>query len=118
MHHDDNCFKQCSKCGYVWGARSELLGDPDITILGYQVNTTDLLGGLILFNHGCDTTLALKVQALRDLYSGPVYPTLKIGETGCPGHCLDEYELRSCTNTCEGAYAREILQIVKQWPKN
>ncbi len=114
----DTYFKKCNTCGFEWNKREELLTDPTIEIVGYQVNTKYLLGGLVLFNHGCRTTLALKVKLLRDLYDGKVYPEFKMGKEGCPGHCLRKYELHPCTNTCEGAYVREILQIVKSWPKN
>ncbi len=110
-------FKVCS-CGAVWHERTDLLEDPAITFVGYQVHFKKLELGLFLFtHHACGTTLALRTQLFRDLYSGPVFTECLTGGEGCPEYCLREEEVRACPQKCECAYVREIMQIIREWPK-
>ena len=46
-------FKTCSKCGFVWPGRLSFLSDPQLRIVGYQVDFDKLKAGLFLFNHSC-----------------------------------------------------------------
>ena len=110
-------FKQCGRCGRSWPTRAEFLADPGVRLTGYQVNFVDLSGGLLLFDHVCGTTLAVNVRECRDLYGGPIFQTRRTGEDDCPGYCLHNDELRVCPARCECAFVREILQIVRRWPK-
>jgi hypothetical protein len=110
-------FKHCDVCGVSWPLRGDLLSDPSIKLVGYQVNFTDLVTGLLLFDHVCGTTLAISVLEFRDLYDGPIFQARRTGEEDCPGYCLHAEELRPCPATCECAFVREIVQIVRQWPK-
>ncbi len=111
-------YKKCTKCGYEWNKRETFFSDPAIRIVGYQINKKQLMKGLILFNHMCTTTIAVKVWTLRDLYSGPVYSEFKFGKEECPAYCSDEHNLQPCNVECHGAFVREILQIIEFWPKN
>lgn len=110
-------FLQCSLCGHVWSSREEFISDPQMTLLGYQVNFTDLNYGLFLFTHTCGTTVSLTVDAFKDFYDGPIFSERATGTEACPGFCLIERELRLCPTRCECAYVREILQILRAWPK-
>lgn len=110
-------FKKCTSCGYEWDKREELLSAPSIRMVGYQVNTKQLMRGLILFNHKCTSTIAVTVWRFRDLYSGPVYSDFKFGKEECPAYCSDENNLQPCNVKCHGAFVREILQIIEFWPK-
>ncbi len=114
---DRESFKRCTSCDAVWRTREDFLSDPDIELVGYQVHFQDLQTGLLLFNHSCHTTLALAVEAFRDLYRGPVFQERATGGAGCPGYCTHRGELRPCLAHCECAYVREILQIVRNWKK-
>ena len=110
--------KQCTCCGYVWPTLDALLSDPQLQIVGYQVNFSDLLLGLFLFNHlGCGSTIAVPAGLFKDLYDGPIYATRATGTAECPEYCLYVEELGVCLARCECAYVREILQIVRRWPK-
>jgi hypothetical protein len=110
--------KQCTCCGYVWRTRDAFLGDPQLEIVGYQANFDDLLLGLFLFNHrACGSTIAVPAELFRDLYEGPVYSHRATGTADCPTYCLHKSELAPCPAKCECAYVREILQIVRRWPK-
>ncbi|GAB4485824.1 MAG: hypothetical protein OHK006_12580 [Thermodesulfovibrionales bacterium] len=111
-------FKECGCCHTAWTDRSSFLADPEIVMVGYQVDFRDLTMGLFLFNHRpCKSTLALRAGDFRDLYNGPVFVERKTGSESCPGHCLHHDNLKPCPAACECAFVREIIQIVKTWEK-
>ena len=110
-------LKQCGLCLETWKSSDDFLGDPDITLVGYQVAFQALETGLFLFNHSCRSTISINANAFTHLYDGPVFQERATGSDDCPGYCLDHSELRPCTAKCECAYVREVLQIVKNWPK-
>jgi hypothetical protein len=110
-------FKQCTKCHLIWKDRNAFLSDPDIGMIGYQVNFEDLQLGFFLFNHlSCQTTLAISAARFIDLYDGPIYAQAKTGTEECEAHCLHKNDLEPCGVPCECAYVREIIQILKKWP--
>ncbi len=113
----DKEFKKCSSCGQIWETRERFVGDPGIDIVGYQVNFPSLEEGLFLFNHSCETTLAIKVSEFKDLYDGPIFSGRLDNTEDCPQYCLYKDNIEHCLAKCECAYVREIIQIVKQWPK-
>ena len=51
-------YKCCPNCGYEWQTWQDLLVDPAVVLVGYQVNFTRLETGIILFNHSCTGTIA------------------------------------------------------------
>ena len=110
-------FKTCGNCGFAWTDRDAFLSDPDLRVVGYQCMFDDLRAGLFMFNHSCNTTLALKAEAFADLYSGPIFGERRTGGPDCLGYCLRREELRPCPAKCECAFVREILQLVRNHPK-
>ena len=110
-------YKQCPKCHDIWISREELLHDPDIQLLGYEVSFGGLVDGLFLFNHECGTTFALRVEDFEDLYDGPIFDEKLTGTDECPGYCLYKKNLKPCPAKCECAYVREIIQIINNYPK-
>jgi hypothetical protein len=115
---NSSIVKQCPCCGRVWRTRDEFLSDPQLELGGYQVDFGDLILGLFLFTHvTCESTMAMPAELFRDLYDGPVYAQRATGTADCPKYCLRESELAPCPAQCECAYVREILQIVRRWPK-
>ena len=107
-------FLKCSHCGEVWKTRKQYLEDPDIKIIGYQVNFRDLELGLFLFNHlTCKTTLALKANKFTDLHKGSILKERKTGTDSCPDYCLNKSELGACNTQCECVYVRDVIQIIK-----
>jgi hypothetical protein len=111
-------YKRCSNCGYEWPIREDFLGDPDITLIGYQVNFTRVEAGIILFNHTCKGTLAIHANDFKDLYDGPIFTQRAAGTDQCPDHCQHQRNLQACPVECECAYVRNILQIIRNWPKH
>ncbi|MDX1776054.1 MAG: hypothetical protein R3297_05700 [Desulfobulbales bacterium] len=110
-------FKECSLCRHSWQKREHFLTDPDIEIVGYQVCFDGAKDGLFLFNHLCETTLALKVQEFEDLHTGPKYEAVLTGTEECPGLCLHVDQLDACDARCEFASVRDIIQTIRKWPK-
>jgi hypothetical protein len=114
----DSPFKRCSVCRHVWETRELFLNDAGLELIGYQVSFAKLTSGLFLFNHVCKgATLAIPAREFRDLYSGPVFKERATQGPGCPGYCLHRDDLRPCPAQCECAYVREIIQVLRNWPK-
>lgn len=114
---EESTFKQCGMCQKAWRNYHEFLSDPYVSLVGYQVSFEELEAGLLLFNHSCNNTLAIVADAFTHLYDTPIFKERATGTDKCPGHCLKENELRPCPAKCECAYVREVLQIIKNWPK-
>jgi hypothetical protein len=110
-------FKKCPNCGYEWKNREQFLNDADIEIIGYQVNFTRLLAGYFMFNHICKGTFTVPAEQFKELYNGPIFSKRATGKDECNQYCLAKDELRSCPVQCECAYVREIISIIKNWPK-
>ena len=110
-------FKQCSKCSKKWETQNEFLSDPDISLVGYQVHFEDLQAGLLMFNHNCGTTMAFAVSDFQTLYQGPVFKESKTGSDECPKYCVNKNNLDPCPAQCECTFVREIIQVIKNWPK-
>ena len=111
-------FKECTCCKSPWYSREEFLGDSKLDFIGYQVNFANLELGYFLFNHlTCQSTIAVHAGLFKDLYNGPIFSERKTGSESCPGYCLDRDVLEPCQAQCECAYIREIIQIVRNWPR-
>ena len=115
---EESFFKQCNYCKKTWKSYQQFLSDPDVKLTGYQVSFEELEAGIFLFNHSCNNTMALPADAFTHLYDGPIFKERATGAGDCPGYCLNDCELRPCMAQCECAYVREVLQIVKDWPKD
>ena len=113
-------FKKCTMCQKEWPERDEFLRDPLLEMIGYQADIESLEYGIFLFNHyepNCGSTIAVRVHQFRDLYNGPVYSQCLLGTKECHELCLYKENLKLCPAKCECSYVRELVQIVKNWPK-
>ena len=110
-------FKQCTTCGFEWTTRKHFFEDPNVAIIGYQVNFDELEAGIFLFNHSCGTTLGIRADDFKSIYDGPIFTQRATETEECPEFCLHQHDLRPCPVQCECAYVREIMQLIKQWPK-
>jgi hypothetical protein len=106
-------FKSCKNCEKTWNTRDDFLNDPDIVLVGYQPNFTELTLGLFLFNHKCRTTLAVPVNQFTDMYQGDIFKECLLGSEACQGLCQDRKSLDPCMEKCECAYVRQIMQRLK-----
>jgi hypothetical protein len=110
-------FKECLQCGSKWFTRDDFLDDASIEIVGYRVNFDDLLAGAFLFKHACGATISLSVRYFNGLYEGPIFSERATGSDDCPGYCLYQDQLEKCAARCECAYVRNIIDIIRKWPK-
>jgi hypothetical protein len=110
-------FKQCPMCNMVWETREAFLADPGLRVVGYQVHFEQLTAGIFILVHICGTSLGIEAEKFADLYDGEMFEARATGTEACPGYCLAREELRPCPAKCECAYVREVLQIVRHWPK-
>lgn len=113
-------FKKCTACTKEWKDREEFLSDPEVVLAGYQVHFEELTAGFFLFQHrsqACGTSIAIDVDGFTDLHHGPVFEKRLAGTDACEGHCLRESDLLPCPAHCECAFVRDIMQIVREWPK-
>ena len=114
-----NFFKKCTCCEGPWFTRDEFLQDDRIRLVGYQANFSHLELGYFLFNHlTCESTLAIPAGLFKDLYEGPVFAERMTGTEVCQGFCKDIDAIEPCGAQCECAYVREIMQIIRNWPKD
>ena len=114
-------FKECPKCKKKWTSRSEYLADILLKLNGYQAAFDNLENGLLLFTHlcdGCKSTMSIGVSKFDDLYSGERFSENKALSEECPRYCIDEHNLERCDAKCECAFVREIIQHVKDYPKD
>ena len=113
-------FRACSLCGWTWESRADFLADPDVVLVGYQVVFDRLETGFFLFNHTrarCGSTLSVQAGQFTDLYAGPVFVSRLQGSPECGGHCLHTSDLQPCPAKCECAFVRDVLQVIRSWPK-
>ena len=96
----------------------DFLSDETIRVIGYQVFFQDLKLGMFLFNHSCNTTIAIDTDLLLDLYDGPFFFDRKPDGRECPGRCLNVNILSPCSRECRCAFISEIMQVVKNWGIN
>jgi hypothetical protein len=115
--NNPDAFKKCSLCGFEWPTRDAFLEDPALELIGYQVNFEALKLGFFMFNHICKNTLSVRAGDFWDLYNGPVFKERATGGEQCPEYCLHQDVLDPCPAQCECAFVREILQVIKTWPK-
>ena len=113
-------FKKCTNCGQSWLNRDAFLNDAEVKIIGYQSNLSHLEEGFFLFNHlaaNCQTTISIKVGRFRDLWQGVVHPVSAFDTDECEHQCCNVSDLNPCKIKCANVHVREILHVIKNWPK-
>jgi len=115
-------FKVCPTCSEKWDMIEALLVDPQIELVGYQVNMAVLEEGLFYFLHHpkeCGTTMAIPVAAFKGLSDLPFLAPRAATESpeGCSGLCLRKGELGACPERCECNWVREVMQTIQAWKK-
>jgi hypothetical protein len=110
-------FKRCSNCRFEWELREHFLSDKNIVVIGYQANFKQLLLGLIYFNHSCGGTITVPAYYFVDLYPGSIFEERVTASDECPEYCLNKESLEPCPAKCECSYIRDVIQIIKDWPK-
>ncbi|MBL7115109.1 MAG: hypothetical protein ISS35_05030 [Kiritimatiellae bacterium] len=110
-------FKRCTMCKHHWSTQEDFLADPDLRLIGYQANFGHLSLGYFLFTHTCGTTIAVTVKSFENLHEGEIFTTRATGNAACPSYCVRQGSLEPCPVPCECAFVRDIIQIIKTWPR-
>ncbi len=108
-------FKRCNKCGSKWENRDDFLSDKNIDVVGYQVFFKNLKLGVFLFNHSCNTTMAVEAKFLLDLHDGTFSLERNPDSRECPGRCLNDNIMSPCSSDCRCAFISEIMKVIKNY---
>ncbi len=109
-------FLVCACCGVSWGVRDDILNDPLLELVGFQVDFTGSSNGYFLFNHmveECGTTIVLEVDLFADLGSVTRFGENLCGTELCPGRCGRIDDLVRCDKPCRKAWVRELAIIIR-----
>lgn len=116
----DDLFKLCPNCRKQWRTQNSFLSDCELELNGYKADFEKLEQGMFFFTHkkeACLSTMVIEVRQFLNLYDGPIYPERKTGLEACSGYCMDTSRLDRCEAFCEYAFVREIISIIKAWPR-
>ena len=102
-------FKVCSFCKHEWPSVEDFERDGRTRPLGLVVDFDDPWETLVLFNHACGSTLALRAEELRARIPCLEAAALLAGEPPCPGRCLRYGDLEPCLNPCRNAPLRNYV---------
>ena len=72
---------------------------------------------LLVFEHGCGSSISILSRRLRHLLPepGPDAPTIRLLKTEqCRGHCLVLGDLEACDAPCSNARDRELIRLVQR----
>ncbi|GMW01693.1 MAG: hypothetical protein AMXMBFR84_28300 [Candidatus Hydrogenedentota bacterium] len=114
---DDKPQFICRGCNQVWLEREGLISDPAIALAGYQANFDNLESGRFVFTHECGASFSVCVKSFLTLCAEHVHTGYRLNGEACPGYCMHEHELDPCGAECECAYIRNVLDVVRKWPK-
>ena len=106
----ETLFRTCPKCGFEWRSRDQFINDPNIMIIGYQLNYVEFVAGFFYFNHSCKDTFTIRANVFENLYNSPVFENWGVGSELFPEHCLRYKESESCPIKCECAFVKKIIQ--------
>ena len=109
-------FLVCSCCGASWDERDDILDDPRLELVGFQVDFAGPSNGFFLFNHmveGCGSTIVVEVDLFADLGSVARFDESQFGTELCPGRCGRIDDLSRCDRPCRNAWVRELAMIIK-----
>jgi hypothetical protein len=101
-------FKSCSLCDWEWSSLAEFASDPDAQPLGLVIHFRDPYASLLLFNHRCGTTLAVRADEFRDRLPA-LGGELRAGQAGCERRCLRFEDLADCDQPCRNAPLRHLM---------
>jgi hypothetical protein len=108
-------FQICGSCGRAWPTWDEFVVDPAVRLLGLQavIDYPDI--NLVVFEHGCGSSISILSRRLRHLLPEPTTPapTVRLLKTDqCQGHCLVLEDLEPCDAPCSNARDRELIRLV------
>jgi hemerythrin len=105
-------FKTCTFCGKTWKTFGDLARDPDKTVIGCQVDLTNHLYNLVMFNCSCQTTLAMFLKELATETDIPFVIDEHEDPSQRPAHCMKQDKATPCLARCACAYTKQVLDAL------
>ena len=110
-------FQICGSCKSEWSTWDSFVLDPAVRLLGLQAFIEQPDVNLLVFEHGCGSTVSILSRRLRHLLPEPEPgdPDVRLmGTDQCRGHCLRLEDLEACEAPCSNARDRKLIQLVQR----
>jgi hypothetical protein len=113
-------FQVCGSCRRVWATWESFLLDPAVRLLGLQSEIALPDVNLLVFEHGCGSSISILSRRLRHLLAEPQPgdPTARLmGTAQCRGHCRHLADLEACDAPCSNARDRKLILLLQSMKK-
>ncbi|HYW41285.1 MAG TPA: hypothetical protein VE959_00425 [Bryobacteraceae bacterium] len=113
-------FQICGSCRGVWVTWDSFVMDPAVRLLGLQAVITNPEINLLVFEHGCGSSISILSRRLRHLLPAPEPgdPTARLlGTDQCRRHCVRLEDLELCDAPCSSARDRRLIRLLQQMKK-
>jgi len=110
-------FQTCGSCKGAWSTWDSFVRDPAVRLLGLQADVACPDVSLLVFEHGCGSSVSILSWRLRHLLPEPQSgdPRARLlGAEQCRGHCLRLGDLEACDAPCSNARDRELIRLVQR----
>ncbi len=106
-------FKKCTLCGKTWQTFDDLKHDSSKSLKGCQMDSTNHLYNLILFNCSCETTLAVSIRDFATKTDIPFIINKRSRSGKRPSYCLKTGKESLCLEKCACSYTQKILTALR-----
>jgi len=113
-------FQVCGSCRSAWATWENFVRDPAVRLLGLQSTITEPDINLLVFEHGCGSSISILSRRLRYLLPEPRPgdPTVRLmGTEQCRRHCFRLTDLEACDAPCGNARDRGLILLVQRMKK-
>jgi hypothetical protein len=113
-------FQTCGSCRRAWPTWDSFVLDPAVRLLGLQSDVAHPAVNLLVFEHGCGSSISILSRRLRPFLPGPepAVPLVRLlGTAQCRGHCRHLEDLEACDAPCSNARDRELILLVQHMKK-
>lgn len=110
-------FQICGSCRCTWSTWDRFVRDPAVRLVGLQSSISLPDANLLVFEHGCGSSISILSKRLRYLLPEPEPgdpPARLLGTEQCRGHCLVLGDLELCDAPCSNARDRRLILLVQQ----
>jgi hypothetical protein len=113
-------FQICGSCKRAWATWESFVLDPAVRLLGLQSELALPDVNLLVFEHGCGSSISILSRRLRHLLPEPEAggPAVRLmGTDQCRGHCRYLGDLEACDAPCSNARDRKLILLVQSMKK-
>jgi len=113
--HSPRAFRRCGACRQRWLSPEDFLDDPRLRVVGLQVAPHAPEANLLVFEHGCGSSVSVLTSRLRSLLtvSDPESDVDDLyGARECNLYCRRLEEWAACDRPCVNARDRRLLQVI------